>query len=411
MKKINITCMLIVSIIIGASAVTSVSAGEIDNGSLDITINDDLWGTVSPIVNIPDQTSVTLDAVKYNETSYEVRDNVSIPLTITCDKPIVLSPKKVFTLVKVKRGLFGEKLMQSAEIVPVYNGTIFYDGVVPDSITVNARYNISGETFANGEKLKLIVYAIGLWAPGKGSPNEFGITLKDIIDGIPEEDQGLIIRILKQFVDFGFEIDLSSFPIFARKAVDLNVDYVLAGEEEPPVGYTLDVDVPNGNGSVTISPAQELYDDGDVVTLTAVPEAGYVFSEWTGDITGTDNPIEVTMDENKIIYAHFIEAPVKIEAKGGFASVKLTISNQRDYELSGIEYNLTMEGGILGKISKQINGTIDSIAIDGNFVLNTPKVMFALGKSTINLELIIPGEGVTKETFSATHIGPIILVK
>jgi hypothetical protein len=410
MKKIKFICMLIVSIMIGASAVASISAEEIEEGSLDITVNDGLWGTISPSINIPDETSITLEAIKVNDTNYEVKDNLSIPLTITCDKPNVLTPKFVYTVVRARRGI-GDVKIQFNGVVPVYNGTIIYDGIVPDMITANARYNISGETFSEGEKMTLMVLAVGL-PPGEGNPNEVEYTLDEVLDLIPKNLQlfnGIFIRLLKEFVEAGVGIDLSSFPVIAGKSIDLNIDYALGGEEEPPEGYTLDVDVAEGNGSVTISPAQDLYDEEELVELTAVPNAGYIFSEWTGDISSTDNPVNVTMDSNKTISAHFIEEPVLIETKGGFGSVKLTLTNQRDYELSDIEYNITMEGGLLGKISGQVNGTIENITADGNIVLNTPQVWLGLGKSTINLELIIPGEGVIEKTYSATHIGPLIL--
>jgi uncharacterized repeat protein (TIGR02543 family) len=43
--------------------------------------------------------------------------------------------------------------------------------------------------------------------------------------------------------------------------------------------------------------------------LTAVPEAGFVFSEWTGDLTGSDNPATITMNADKTVTATFTDAP------------------------------------------------------------------------------------------------------
>ena len=39
--------------------------------------------------------------------------------------------------------------------------------------------------------------------------------------------------------------------------------------------------------------------------LTAVPAGGYVFSGWSGDASGTTNPLTVTMNANKSITATF----------------------------------------------------------------------------------------------------------
>jgi hypothetical protein len=59
------------------------------------------------------------------------------------------------------------------------------------------------------------------------------------------------------------------------------------------------------NGTVTKSPTTSPYDSGTVVTLTPVPSAGYVFSSWSGDLTGTANPGSITMNAAKNITANF----------------------------------------------------------------------------------------------------------
>jgi uncharacterized repeat protein (TIGR02543 family) len=46
---------------------------------------------------------------------------------------------------------------------------------------------------------------------------------------------------------------------------------------------------------------------GTIATLTATPNTGYIFSGWTGDATGTDNPFSLTMDADKVIGAIFTQ--------------------------------------------------------------------------------------------------------
>ena len=41
------------------------------------------------------------------------------------------------------------------------------------------------------------------------------------------------------------------------------------------------------------------------VQLTAIPATGYHFTSWSGDLTGSTNPANVTMDRNKTITANF----------------------------------------------------------------------------------------------------------
>jgi len=61
-----------------------------------------------------------------------------------------------------------------------------------------------------------------------------------------------------------------------------------------------------GEGSVEIDPDQEYYNSGDSVTLTATPETGWRFSRWEGDFSGSDNPIQITMDQDKSATAVFV---------------------------------------------------------------------------------------------------------
>jgi hypothetical protein len=41
------------------------------------------------------------------------------------------------------------------------------------------------------------------------------------------------------------------------------------------------------------------------VELTATPDPGYLFSEWSGDASGTDNPLSLLLDTNKTLGATF----------------------------------------------------------------------------------------------------------
>lgn len=62
----------------------------------------------------------------------------------------------------------------------------------------------------------------------------------------------------------------------------------------------------DGTGSVTRNPQKDEYVPGESVKLTAVPDGDAVFAGWSGDATGTKNPLTITMDSDKIIVANFI---------------------------------------------------------------------------------------------------------
>ena len=64
------------------------------------------------------------------------------------------------------------------------------------------------------------------------------------------------------------------------------------------------------NGTVVKNPSQTTYNSGTTVELTATPNAGYTFTSWSGDATGTTSPLTVTMNANKNITANFTLIPV-----------------------------------------------------------------------------------------------------
>jgi uncharacterized repeat protein (TIGR02543 family) len=68
--------------------------------------------------------------------------------------------------------------------------------------------------------------------------------------------------------------------------------------------YTLTIAAGTG-GTTNPAPGSYTYDTGTQVTVTATPNSGYKFSGWSGAVTGTTNPITVTMDADKSITANF----------------------------------------------------------------------------------------------------------
>jgi len=59
------------------------------------------------------------------------------------------------------------------------------------------------------------------------------------------------------------------------------------------------------NGTVAKLPNQTTYSHGTSVVLTATPAAGFTFTSWSGDATGTTSPITVIMSSEKNITATF----------------------------------------------------------------------------------------------------------
>ena len=83
---------------------------------------------------------------------------------------------------------------------------------------------------------------------------------------------------------------------------------ITATFEPQAVTYTLFVNSSEG-GTVNRSPDQNVYEAGTSVTLTATPASGYRFTGWSGDASGTENPLQVTMDADKVVSAAFEAIP------------------------------------------------------------------------------------------------------
>ena len=64
------------------------------------------------------------------------------------------------------------------------------------------------------------------------------------------------------------------------------------------------------NGSISLNPAGGNYDSTTVVALTAKASAGYKFSGWSGDLTGSANPGSIVMDAKKVVIANFVPLPI-----------------------------------------------------------------------------------------------------
>ena len=67
--------------------------------------------------------------------------------------------------------------------------------------------------------------------------------------------------------------------------------------------------IDQGNGRVTVSPPANCYPLSSDVTLTALPSPGQTFAGWSGDASGTDNPMVVSMTQTRKIVASFTARP------------------------------------------------------------------------------------------------------
>jgi hypothetical protein len=118
----------------------------------------------------------------------------------------------------------------------------------------------------------------------------------------------------------------------------------------PTTNYTLSV-TKVGSGTVTSSPAgiacgadcSELYASGAVVSLTATPASGYIFSAWSGACTGT-GACSVTLNAAKTVTATFTAAPTTTGLVAAYSFGAGTGTTAKDS--SGLNNTGTLSGTI-----------------------------------------------------------------
>ena len=67
--------------------------------------------------------------------------------------------------------------------------------------------------------------------------------------------------------------------------------------------------IPDGRGQVTLTPPGNRFPLNTNVVLQATPDTGQEFLGWSGAASGSDNPLLVTMNSNKVIAASFTKRP------------------------------------------------------------------------------------------------------
>ncbi len=131
--------------------------------------------------------------------------------------------------------------------------------------------------------------------------------------------------------------------------------------------YTLDPGevalavVPVGPGTVSINPQANTYTVGAQVTLTATPAPGKNFLGWSGNASGTNNPLNVTLNQSETIYANFttnatlVVYPVTTPGTGDGVAIDLNGQTGSHYRLDASRdlvnwtnlYNVTNYTGLL----------------------------------------------------------------
>jgi len=120
--------------------------------------------------------------------------------------------------------------------------------------------------------------------------------------------------------DPGTQVAITFIPDSNYRFIGWTGDVPSGHENDNPVTITMDSDtsltanfirqytltVAAGTGGTTDpSPGSYTHDLETPVSVRAIPNSGYQFSSWSGDATGSSNPINLIMDSDKSITANF----------------------------------------------------------------------------------------------------------
>ena len=172
-------------------------------------------------------------------------------------------------------------------------------------VPVNQNYH-SGEIALEHEEYPLHVTIVG-----QGSVSEQVVTAKGY-------GHGTLVRLTAEpaegwrFVEWGGDIGGTGDTGDTGNSVNNTVEITVESEKnvtatfekrEYPLHVTI---VGQGSVSEQVVTAKG-YGHGTLVRLTAEPAEGWTFQNWSGDLSGTDNPHEITIDSEKSVTASFFK--------------------------------------------------------------------------------------------------------
>lgn len=128
--------------------------------------------------------------------------------------------------------------------------------------------------------------------------------------------------------DLGAMVSVKALPESKSRFVEWSGD---ASDIDNPITITMDSDkfvianfvlqyvltITSGKGGTTDPPPGTYKDDfGKELSIKAIAETGYEFSQWSGDVSGADNPTAIAFNSDKSIKANFVV--IKKEYKENF---------------------------------------------------------------------------------------------
>ena len=186
-------------------------------------------------------------------------------------------------------------------------------------------------------------------------------------------------------------------------------------KQEVYYNVTTNAEPPEG-GSVVMNPSAGQVLEGTSVTFSAQPKGDYVFTGWSGSVSGTENPKTVTVTSDLTVTANFAlrEYPLSIIVEGEGSVSERVISTKTDYS-SGtvVELAATPSAGwSFDHWEGDLTGADNPITITISSA-KTVKAVFTKNHYAYNLKIVGPGvvDEYLMETKGGWEHGTRILLK
>ncbi len=106
--------------------------------------------------------------------------------------------------------------------------------------------------------------------------------------------------------------------------------------------YKLSVDV-TGNGAYKVSPEKSNYEEGETVTIIALPDSGWLFYKWLGSVSTNYNPLFLTMDGDKYMELVF-SVPFEPSMSGDWDGIQLPLT----FHIQQALFDSSLTGTLVG---------------------------------------------------------------
>jgi hypothetical protein len=160
----------------------------------------------------------------------------------------------------------------------------------------------------------------------------------------------------------------------------------------PATQYTVTTAVsPVGGGTISLNPSQASYTNGSVVQVTATPSANFTFTGFTGDLSGTVDPQNLTVNAAKSVTANF--APAQCNLTMNVVGSGTVTPNSGTYNC-GSTINITATPGSGYSFGNWSGGYV-STSPTGSFTLsgNTTVTATFIQGTTCTLGTSVTGSG------------------